>query len=72
MQNCGFEAVSIHHYHSETQGAGQIVGFIEGKDKPVTFQLAVHLELCYECYCKDYAVVYPNQPPPKITNTRFD
>jgi hypothetical protein len=72
MQNCGFQSPSIHHYHSDTQGAGQITGFLEGVDKPVTFKVPVHLELCYECLVKDHTQVYPNLPPPKIANTRFD
>ena len=64
MGGAGFQAHSIDHEHLEEHDMGN--GQVKKARTPV------HLELCHECYLKDFAQQYPGQPLPDIANVRVD
>lgn len=57
MGGAGFESHSIHHFHTEEEGVK-------------TLNLPVHLQLCHECYLKDFEKNYPGDPLPEIANVK--
>lgn len=60
MQGAGFESHQPDHFHQTRIDIGG------RKSQPLSD--AVMLELCYECYLKDFAEAYPGEPLPIIAN----
>lgn len=58
MQGAGFQSHTVDHYHDESFGRGKAL------------RIPVLLELCHECYLKDFQIFCPNSPLPDIANVK--